>query len=74
MKRQALQVLWPGFLMAGVLEVLIFVVVDPGELTWFGAEALGWSRQAVYTVTFLLCWACTAISSALTALLMREVA
>lgn len=67
---RALQVLWPAFLMAGVLEMLIFVVVDPAELQWFGGEALGWSRQAVYTVTFLLCWVVTATSGAMTALLM----
>ena len=67
---RALQVLWPAFLMAGVLEMLIFAVVDPTELQWFGGAQIEWSRQAIYTVTFALCWMATATSSALTALLM----
>jgi hypothetical protein len=49
---RALTILWPAFLMAGVLEMLVFVVVDPADLHWFGGEALNWSAQAVYTVTF----------------------
>ena len=69
MKQRALTVLWPAFLMAGVLEMLVFVVVDPGDLHWFGGEALGWSHQAVYTVTFLIFWVVISLSGALTALL-----
>jgi len=38
-KRLAMTILWPAFLMAGVLEVLVFAVVDPGELHWFGGAA-----------------------------------
>lgn len=67
---RALQVLWPAFLMAGVMEMLIFVVVDPSELQWFGGAQIEWPRQAIYSVTFALCWLATATSSALTALLM----
>jgi hypothetical protein len=69
LKQRALTVLWPAFLMAGVLEMLVFVVVDPGDLHWFGGEALNWSHQAVYTVTFLIFWGVIAIAGALTALL-----
>lgn len=72
MKQHALQILWPAFLMAGVLEMLIFVVVDPTDLQWFGVAHLDWPRQAIYTVTFLLCWMVTATSSALTVLLMQK--
>ena len=68
-KRPVLTILWPAFLMAGVLEMLVFVVVDPGDLHWFGGEALNWSAQAVYTVTFLIFWGVIATSGALTALL-----
>jgi hypothetical protein len=67
---RAMQVLWPAFLMAGVLEMLIFAVVDPNELQWFGGAPVDWSRQAIYTVTFVLCWFGTATSSALTAFLI----
>jgi hypothetical protein len=72
MTARALQVLWPAFLMAGVMEMLIFIVVDPNELQWFGGAHIDWPRQAIYTVTFALCWAVTATSSALTALLMSK--
>ncbi len=68
-KQRALTILWPAFLMAGVLEMLVFVVVDPGDLHWFGGEALNWSTQAVYTVTFLIFWGVISIAGALTALL-----
>ena len=45
LKQRALTILWPAFLMAGVLEMLVFVVVDPSDLRWFGGEALNWSRR-----------------------------
>jgi hypothetical protein len=64
--RRAMIVLWPAFLMAGVLEALVFVVVDPAELRWFGGAALDWSAQAVYTVTFLIIWAVMSVAGALT--------
>jgi hypothetical protein len=66
---RALLVLWPAFLMAGVLEMLVFAVVDPGSLHWFGAEPIDWSRTAVYSVTFLIFWAIIATSGAITQLL-----
>lgn len=65
-------ILWPAFLMAGVLEVLVFAVVDPGELHWFGGPAIEWPRQAVYTVTFLIFWGVITTAGALTALLSLE--
>jgi len=70
-RERALVVLWPAFVMAGVLETLVFVVVDPATLAWFGGPALEWSRQAVYTVTFLIFWGAITAASALTASLMH---
>lgn len=72
--RLALVVLWPAFVMAGVLEMLIFVVVDPGDFSWFGGAPLGWSRQAVYTVTFFILWGVLAASGALTMLFAHSAA
>ncbi|MBI3369666.1 MAG: hypothetical protein HY021_14815 [Burkholderiales bacterium] len=66
---RALLILWPAFVMAGVLEALVFVVVDPDGLHWFGGEALSWSRSAVYSVTFLIIWGVIATSGAITQLL-----
>lgn len=59
---------WPAFLMAGVLEVLVFAMVDPQDLHWFG-QPLALSRQAVYTAAFFIFWAVAMASSALTTLL-----
>ena len=58
---------WPAFLLAAVLEMLVFAMVDPGDLHWFG-QPLDWSRQAVYTVGFFVFWAITMATSALTAM------
>jgi hypothetical protein len=71
MAPRSLQILWPAFLVAGVLEMLVFAVVDPGELHGFGGAALDWPRQAVYTVTFLVLWGAVAAAAAITALLMH---
>jgi hypothetical protein len=66
---RVLSVLWPAFVMAGALETLVFAMLDPQTLTWFGGEPVGWSRQAVYTVSFFVFWAAIAAASALTAAL-----
>jgi hypothetical protein len=62
---------WPSFLMAGVLEMLVFAVVDPSELHWRGG-VLDWSRPAVYTLSFFLFWAVIAVSSALSVWLAQD--
>jgi hypothetical protein len=72
MRQLVMTIFWPAFLMAGVLEALIFVVVDPTDLRWFGGDAVGLSVEAVYTVTFLIIWLTMVSSGALTALLLRS--
>lgn len=67
--RHWMGIAWPAFLLAAVLEMLVFAMVDPGDLHWFG-QPLDWSRQAVYTVAFFVFWGVTMASSALTALLV----
>lgn len=69
MNHRVLSILWPAFLMAGVLEVLVFAVIDPEDMHWFGGSPMELSRMAVYTLTFLIFWAVIAFSGALTALL-----
>ena len=66
---RAMAVLWPAFLMAGVLEVLVFALVDPGNLHWFGGEQVALSPTAVYSLAFFMFWAVIAIAGALTQLL-----
>lgn len=55
------QVLWPAFLMAGVLEMLVFSVLDPSALS-FG----NWHPDAttVYSLAFFVFWALIAAASA----------
>jgi hypothetical protein len=71
MSRIALQILWPAFLMAGVLEIGVFALVDPSDLHWLGGAPLDISRQAVYTLAFLVFWGIIAVAGAITALLTR---
>ena len=59
---------WPAFLVAGVLEMLVFAMVDPQDLSWFG-QPVELSRQGVYTVAFFVFWGITMVSSGLTTLL-----
>ena len=59
---------WPAFLMAGGMEMLGFVLVDPEDLHWFG-QPLALSREGVYTLAFFLFWMITMASGALTTLL-----
>lgn len=62
---------WPAFLVAGLLEMLVFAVVDPQDLHWFG-QPLALSRQGVYTVSFFVFWGITMLSSGLTTLLSQS--
>lgn len=69
MKLQKLMwIAWPAFLVAGVLEMLVFAVVDPQDLQWFG-QPLALPPLGIYTLAFFVFWGITMLSSALTALL-----
>jgi hypothetical protein len=61
-------IVWPAFLVAGLLEVVVFAVVDPQDLHWFG-QSVELSRQGVYTLAFFVFWIIASVSSALTTLL-----
>ena len=71
LRARVLLILWPAFVMAGVLEMLVFAVVDPVALHWPGADTLEWSRVATYSVAFLVFWVVIALSSAVTEYLAR---
>ena len=59
---------WPAFLVAAGLEMLVFALVDPQDLQWFG-QPVHLSRQAIYTLAFFAFWALAAVSSTLSVLL-----
>ena len=63
-------VAWPSFLMASVLEMLVFAMLDPADLHWLG-QPVEMSRQGVYTVSFFGFWLIIGISSAMTWMLSR---
>lgn len=61
-------IVWPAFLVACVIEALVFTVVDPRDLQSFG-HPLSISPEGVYTLAFFVFWVLTMASSALTTLL-----
>jgi len=67
-KHRVLQILWPAFLVAAVMEILLFAAFDPAEIRWFGG-LLGWENVTVYSVVFLVLWVLVATAGALTVLL-----
>lgn len=66
--KRLMWVIWPAFLIAGMLEMLVFALVDPQDLRWAG-EPVELSRQAIYTLAFFVFWLLSLLSSAMTALL-----
>jgi hypothetical protein len=68
LSQRLMWIVWPAFLMAGLLEVLVFGLVDPQDLQWFG-HPIEISRQGVYSVAFFVFWGVTILSSGLTTLL-----
>ena len=69
--RRLMAIVWPAFLVAAVLEMAVFALVDPYELHWLGAP-LELPRNAVYTLAFFGFWVAAAASSALTVMLTRS--
>ncbi|MDM0117706.1 hypothetical protein QTI66_37005 [Variovorax sp. J22R133] len=63
--RQWISILWPAFLLACLMESLVFAFVDPTELRW-GSEGLGYTRQAIYSTSFFVFWLVGCATSALT--------
>lgn len=62
------QILWPAFLMAGILEMLVFSVVDPSLL-----QLGSWQPDArtVYSLAFLVFWVTVSAAIALSLAMMR---
>lgn len=66
--KRLMWIVWPAFLVAGLLEMLVFAFVDPQDLHWAG-QALPLSNQGLYTVAFFVFWGLTTLACALTAML-----
>lgn len=65
LKTRVMTVLWPAFLMAGVLEMMVFAVVDPHQLHGWGIDTAQWPAGAVYTVSFFLFWSVISVAAAM---------
>jgi hypothetical protein len=66
--QRVMWIVWPAFLLACLLEMLVFALVDPQDLHWFG-QPVELSREAVYTLAFFVFWALSMVASGLTTLL-----
>jgi hypothetical protein len=73
LSRRWMGIAWPAFLMAGVIEMVVFAMVDPEDLHWLGGSPVELSNSGVYTVAFFFFWGAVAVAGALTAYLEREI-
>lgn len=63
--RAAMQILWPGFVAAIALVGVLFSLVDPQSIE-IVQDSLDNSREAAYTLSFLICWAIVSAACAMT--------
>jgi len=64
-------IVWPSFLMAGVMEMVVFAMVDPQDLNLFN-QSIDLPRQGIYTLSFFIFWIICAASSCLSLFLYME--
>lgn len=72
MNRAALQVLWPAFVAACALELLVFAHVDPADVHTLAGAPIELSRQAIYTLSFFGFWAVIAATCAVSCWLRQR--
>ena len=68
LSQRMMWIAWPAFLVACVLEALVFVLVDPQDLHWFGQPVI-LSEEGIYTLAFFAFWAIAMVGGALTTML-----
>lgn len=66
--RRLMWIVWPAFLAAGVMEMLVFAAFDPHDMLWLG-QGIELSRTAIYTLAFFAFWAVFVVAGYLTVLL-----
>ena len=62
-------ILWPSFLVSGLAEGLLFSMIHPDDLLFFGYHP-DISDEGIYTIGFFMIWMFCALSSALTAYIL----
>lgn len=69
--REWIAVLWPAFVAACLLEIVVFAAFDPHDFTLFGWQVAAEDRDAVYSVAFFAFWAICAATGVVTWSLSR---
>jgi hypothetical protein len=65
----AAQILWPAFLVAGVLEMVVFSWVDPSQLRIGQWQP---DAQTTYSLAFFVFWGLVTMSSLLSHWMMKS--
>jgi hypothetical protein len=71
MTQRLMWILWPSFLMASVGVGVLFSLVDPHDIHFFG-EPVEVSRMTAYSLGFFAFWALGSVSSWLTCTLAKS--
>lgn len=66
---QLAQILWPAFLVAGLIEMLVFAFIDPSQLTIGTWEP---DRTTTYSLAFMTFWFMAALAAAASHWLMSQ--
>lgn len=69
--REWIAVLWPAFVAACLLEIVVFAAFDPHDFHVFG-WAIEADREAIYSISFFAFWAITAATGLVTWSLSRS--
>lgn len=69
--QRVIWIMWPSFIVAGLMTVVFFTLVDPEELSIFGISLANY-RIASYSTGFLIFWAFSAGESWLTLFFQRD--
>lgn len=70
--REWITVLWPAFVAACLLEIVVFAAFDPHDFTLFGWQLEAQDRDAVYSLAFFAFWAICAAAGIVTWSLSRS--
>ncbi len=66
----AAQILWPAFLAAAVMEMVVFSWVDPSTLRWGNWQP---DSQTAYSLSFLTFWVLITVASLISHWMMKPV-
>lgn len=69
--REWVTVLWPAFVAACLLEMVVFAAFDPHDFMVFGWQVEPDHRDAVYSLAFLIFWVVTTAAGIITWTLAR---